>query len=170
MQTTNGKRIKAYDLALIAIMAATLEACKIALNAIPNVELVSFLLVMYTLKFGPARSAAASVIFTMIEILTWGFRLWVAFYLYAWPILVLATYLVRKKDSAIVFAVLSGAFGLCFGALSSIIYLAMGDPAMAISWWISGLSFDAVHCVSNFCIMLVLYKPVMTALKRVPSI
>ena len=163
----NGK-ISAYDIAAIAVMSALLEAVKVALNAIPNVELVSFLLIVFTLYFGIRKTLIASWIFTAIEIMTWGLRLWVVFYIYTWPVLIICVYLFRKHDNALLFAVISGVFGLCFGALSSIVYILMGDPAMAFSWWLSGLSFDAVHGASNFCIALVLYRPAMSALKRVP--
>lgn len=161
-------KIGAYDIAVIAIMSALLEAVKVALNAIPNVELVSFLLVVFTLHFGIRKPIIASWIFTAIEIMTWGLQLWVVFYIYTWPVLIICVYLFRKHDRAVLFAVISGLFGLCFGALSSLVYLVMGDPAMAFSWWLSGLSFDAIHGVSNFCITLVLYRPAMNALKRVP--
>ena len=161
-------KISAYDIAVIAIMSALLEAVKVALNAIPNVDLVSFLLVVFTLHFGIRKTIIASWIFTAIEIMTWGLQLWVVFYLYTWPVLIICVYLFRKHDSAFLFAVISGVFGLCFGALSSIVYLLMGDPAMAFSWWLSGLNFDAVHGAANFCIALVLYRPAMNALKRVP--
>ena len=161
------EKISASDIATVAIMSALLEAVKVALNAIPNVELVSFLLIVFTLRFGIRKTILAAWIFTAFEIMTWGLQLWVVFYLYTWPVLIILVYIFRKHDSAIVFAIISGAFGLCFGALSSLVYLLMGDPAMALSWWLSGLSFDAVHGVSNFCIALVLYRPAMNALKRV---
>ena len=162
------EKISAYDIAAVAIMSALLEAVKWALNAIPNVELVSFLLVVFTLRFGIRKTIIASWIFTAIEIMIWGLQLWVVFYIYTWPVLIICVYLFRKHDSALLFAVISGLFGLCFGALSALVYLLMGDPAMAFSWWLSGLSFDAVHGAGNFCIALVLYRPAMNALKRVP--
>ena len=161
------EKISASDIATVAIMSALLEAVKVALNAIPNVELVSFLLIVFTLRFGIRKTILAAWIFTAFEIMTWGLQLWVVFYLYTWPVLIILVYIFRKHDRAIVFAIISGVFGLCFGALSSLVYLLTGDPAMALSWWLSGLSFDAIHGVSNFCIALVLYKPAMNALKRI---
>ena len=38
-------------------------------------------------------------------------------------------------------------------------------PAFALSWWLSGLSYDAMHGVGNFVIMLLLYRPLRRALQ-----
>ncbi len=48
------------DVAYIGIMIATLEAAKLSLSFIPNVELVTFLLILYTLAFGK-KSALCSL-------------------------------------------------------------------------------------------------------------
>ena len=37
--------------------------------------------------------------------------------------------------------------------------------SIALSWWLSGLSYDAMHGVGNFAIMLVLYRPLRKALR-----
>ncbi len=35
----------------------------------------------------------------------------------------------------------------------------------AITWWIAGIPWDFVHCVVNFTVMFILYKPVSRAMK-----
>lgn len=154
----------AYEVTIIAILAAILEVGKVLLNSIPNVELVSFLLIMFTLRFGIKRAMAASVVFTLVELFYWGFHIWVVFYIYAWPLLVLLTHLMRKVDSAILFALFSGAYGFAFGALSSIIIIFTSGFKAAAAWWVAGLSYDVVHAIGNFVIMLVLYRPIRKAL------
>ena len=42
----------AYDVALVGLMVAFIEVCKVAMMNIPNVEMTTFLLVMFTLFFG----------------------------------------------------------------------------------------------------------------------
>jgi energy-coupling factor transport system substrate-specific component len=37
---------------------------------------------------------------------------------------------------------------------------------MALSYWISGLSFDLVHCAGNFVLTLVLFKPLYTVMEK----
>ena len=44
-------------------------------------------------------------------------------------------------------------------------YLVAKTPAFALSWWLSGLSYDAMHGVGNFVIMLLLYRPLRKALQ-----
>ena len=35
---------------------------------------------------------------------------------------------------------------------------------MAITWWISGISTDIIHGVSNFIVCMVLFKPLKKAI------
>ena len=43
--------------------------------------------------------------------------------------------------------------------LLGVVYLFTGGPAVALSWWISGIPFDLLHCGGNFVMVLVLFKP-----------
>jgi uncharacterized membrane protein len=54
---------------------------------------------------------------------------------------------------------------LCFGGLCAAVYLFAKTPAFALSWWLSGLSYDALHGVGNFVLMLLLYRPLRRALQ-----
>ena len=153
------------DIVLVALMAATLTAVKYALNLIPNVELVSLLLVVYSRAFG-AKTLFTIPVFVLVECLQWGFSYWTITYLYIWPILVIACLIFRKQSHPLMWAVISGAFGLFFGLLGSIVQLFIGGPSMAFAWWISGIPWDLVHCVSNFVLCLVLFKPLDIALSR----
>ena len=81
--------------------------------------------------------------------------------------LALVTWFVRKKDSVMLYSVISGLFGLFFGALCSIPYLFIGGPSMMFSWWIAGIPFDLIHGASNFVIMLLLYKPTRRVMDRI---
>ena len=37
---------------------------------------------------------------------------------------------------------------------------------MALSYWISGLPFDLIHCVGNFVLTLILFKPLYKAMEK----
>ena len=54
-------RTRALKIALIAVMAATLEGGKLALAAIPNVEIVTLLCAVYGYVFGGAGIIATYV-------------------------------------------------------------------------------------------------------------
>lgn len=153
------------DIVAIGMMVAMLEAGKAALMAIPNVEIVTLLIILFTLYFGPKIIYAIGA-FVLIEGMLYGFGTWWIMYLYVWPLLALITWLLRKYESPWVYAVLSGVFGLLFGAVCSIPYLFIGGWKMAFSWWIAGIPYDMIHGVSNFIICLILFKPLWKVLSK----
>lgn len=160
---------KAGDIARMGMMAAVLEAAKYALSFLPNVELVTLLIILYTLCFGK-KVLPVIAVFVLLEGCLYGFGLWWVMYLYTWPLLAGATYLLRRQRSAWVFSVLAGAFGLMYGALCSIPYLFVGGPAAAFSWWVAGIPYDIVHCVSNFILCSLLFRPLRNVMMRFAAV
>ena len=167
----------ARDVALCAIMVAMIEACKLCMQALPNIELTSFLLILFSLRFRRLTLYVVPV-FTLIEGLLYGFGLWWVMYLYAWPLLTLAVRPFDQVDSAFFWAVFSGVFGLLFGLLCALPYFFIGFAGGGLTqgitqmfaWWVAGIPFDIIHCVSNFALMLVLYRPMSRLLDRLPDI
>lgn len=162
----NGReRIGTKDIALIGVMIATIEAAKMALSFLPNVELVTLLIVLYALCFG-WRSFYAVVVFVIIEGCLYGFGLWWVSYLYIWPLLAGLTLLFKKVESVWFFSIFTGAFGLCFGALCAIPQFFIGGANAAFVWWVAGIPYDLIHCVSNAVLTLVLFHPLRHVLRR----
>ncbi len=162
MMGAKGKNA-AFDVALVALMVAVIEVCKFAMIGLSNISLTAFWLVLFSKHFG-GKVYYVVPVFTLIEGVVFGFNLWWISYLYAWPLLVLITRIFRQNDSALIWAVISGIFGLCFGALCAIPYIftavdLKSGLTYAVSWWISGIPWDITHCVGNFALMLLLYKP-----------
>ena len=79
----------------IALLSAILYVSKVALEFLPNVELVSLLTVLYTLVFGKEAFLIVTV-FNLFELIQWGFGTWWVSYLYVWPLLVLITLLLKR--------------------------------------------------------------------------
>ncbi len=161
-------KISARDIALIGVMAAMLEGLKTVLNALPNIELVSLLIILYTLFFG-WRVLFVLPIFTLLEGCMFGFGLWWIMYLYTWPLLALLTFLFRKQRSPLFWAVLCGAFGLFYGFFCAIPYLFINGVSGMFAWWIAGIPYDLIHCVANFVLCLLLFKPLSKALSQLCS-
>ena len=161
------------DITLIGMMVAVIEVCKVARAWAPNIELTTFLLIMFTLFFG-RKILFVVPVFILIEGTMYGIHLWWIMYLYAWPLLVLLTWIFRRQQSVWFWSVLSAAFGLAFGFLCSFPYVAIGTVDGGIrnglyagfTWWVAGIPFDIIHGVANFIIMLVLYHPVRLILKQ----
>ena len=156
---------KLWPLCLMPLLGVVLAVSKEVLASLPNFELVTLWVILFTLAFGKWALGAVGV-FLLLEGLLYGFGLWWVMYLYIWPLLVLLTYLFRWMDKAWQWAVFSGLFGLAFGSLCALSYLPMGGVKVAVTWALAGLPFDAVHAGANFLLALVLYRPLRTALDK----
>lgn len=170
-------RLTIKDITLIGMMVAIIEVCKVAFAGLPNIELTSFWIIMFTLFLG-WKTLFVIPAFICIEGAMYGIHLWWIMYLYAWPLLALVTWIFRKQKSVWFWSTLSGVFGLMFGFLCSFPYVVIGAVNGGIrnglyagfAYWIAGIPFDITHCIGNFVIMLVLYVPIRTAMRKCESI
>ena len=85
-------------------------------------------------------------------------------YLYVWLVLYFLGLAFRNMESAWGWAILAGAFGLAFGLICTPVYCVSGGWAFGLSWWVSGIPYDVLHCVGNFVSVLVLRRPLVRAL------
>ena len=157
--------LAARDVALLAMLAALLVVGKEALAFLPNIEIVSMLILLYTLEFG-RRTLIAIAVFVVAEGLLYGFGTWWWSYTYIWAALYVAVRLLRRNESALVWALVLALFGLLFGTLSGLVYLLLSGPVFAAGWIIQGIPFDAVHAVGNFVTGMLLYNPLRHVLHR----
>lgn len=149
----------AHTVTVLALCTALLYSQQIALASIPNGECVTILLIVFTLYFR-RRTLYIIYLFALLEGITYGFGIWWFMYLYVWTILwAIVMLLGRQPRSSLFWAIIAAFFGLFFGLLCSFPYLVTGGIAMAFSWWITGIPFDISHCVFNFLIVLVLFRP-----------
>lgn len=118
----------ARELVLLALLGALLWVSKMALAWLPNIEPVSLLLVVYTVVLG-WRVLAPLYVYVAMELLIWGIGFWSICYTYVWLVLVLLAMVFRRMESPLGWAVLSGAFGLSFGALCALVYWVSGGWA-----------------------------------------
>lgn len=150
--------MRTKDIVIVGIMSALLITVQVGLSFLPNIELVSLLIILFTVIYG-WKTLYVIYIFVFAQGLIYGFGIWWINYLYIWTILMLISILFRNKRSPFFWAILSGAFGLCFGALCSIPYFFIGGIPMMVSGFISGIPFDVIHCIGNYSIALTLFKP-----------
>ncbi len=158
--------MKIKDIALIGMMSAILIAVQVALGFLPNIELVSLLIILYTLVFG-RKTLFIIYVFAAVEGMIYGMGLWWFSYLYVWTILFFVVMIFRKQNSVFLWAVLSGFYGLAFGALCAILTLFLSGPSAAVSYWIAGIPFDIIHCASNFIVALFLFRPLYYVLNKI---
>ncbi len=170
------KTLTIRDIALIGVMVAVIEVCKVAMTPLPNIELTSFWVILFTLFFG-WKILFVVPVFILLEGMLFGFGMWWVMYLYAWPLLATFTYLNRKKESLWFWSITSATFGLMFGAMCALPYFFLGflDGGFAhglrtgFAWWVAGIPWDITHAIGNFVLMLVLYYPVRSVMKKMDT-
>ncbi len=169
-RTMSESQITVKDVAYLGVSLAILEASKLALDLLPNVEVVTLLFIVYTIFYG-RKTILVAIGFTAIECLLKGFNVWSFMYLYIWPLLIMLVFYARKHNPGYVFySILSGFFGLFFGMLCSIPYLLIGGWSMAVTWWVAGIPYDIIHCISNVVLCLLLFKPLCAIMKKITSV
>ena len=160
------------DIALVGVMAATLEAVKLALSALPNIELVSVLLALYSYVFG-LSGVLAAVIFVAAEVLVWGLNTWVIAYLIYWPAFALVFLLISKKISnRFALAGIATLMTFFFGVLTSLVDIGLFSGYWDrffdrfLIYYLRGVWFYVVHIVSNVVVFLTLFKPLEALFKK----
>lgn len=157
------KRGKVLELTVFALLGALMFCAKMAMAALPNIEPVSLLILVYTAVFGK-KAIYPLYVYVMLEFLIWGLGLWNINYLYVWLVLYFLGLLFQKMESSWGWAILAAAFGLGFGLLCTPVYCVSGGWAFGLSWWVSGIPYDVLHCAGNFAMVLVLRKPLIRVL------
>lgn len=159
------ERSTARSLAWMGVLTALLFAGQVVMSFLPNLEIVSLLIILYTIFFGK-KVFWMIYGFVLLEGFLYGFGMWWFQYLYLWSILAVISMFFRSNTSPLFWSILSGFFGLSFGALCTLPYLIAGGPAAAFSYWVSGLGFDLIHCIGNVVLCLVLFKPLYALLQK----
>ena len=156
---------RTFEIVLLGMLGAVAYVGQVALSFLPNIEVVSILFLVYTKILGK-KALFPIYVFVILEGIFWGFGSWWIMYLYVWTILWLSTMLLRRNDSAVFWAVINGAYGLCFGALCSITHGALFGIGAGLAYFISGIPLDIAHCIGNFFTALFLYKPLTFLLSK----
>ena len=83
-----------------------------------------------------------------------------------WAVLAVCAYALRDMESSLGWALLSGSFGLLFGALCGIVDVFVGGFSYAAAKWVSGIPFDIAHCAGNFIMALLLFQPLRGLMEK----
>ena len=150
---------------LFGMLAALTFALQVVMGPLPNIEPVSLLVMLFAVTFG-WKCLYPVYIFVVMEILYYGFSTWNVYYLYVWTVLAVIAICLRSVRSPLIWALVSGVFGLLFGALCGIVDVFIGGLGYAVSKWAMGIPFDVTHCIGNFVIALVLFKPLRTLMEK----
>ncbi len=174
MRALSAAHWRILSLVLGALFGALLYVSQVVLAPLPNVELVSLFILVWTrvFRFGALPGIA---VFVLLEGLLYGFGIWFVSYLYVWFILwglvMLFPGEVPREPkkvllSTLLWALLAGAYGMAFGALTAIPWLARGGFKTAVAYTIAGIPYDVTHMIANFILALILATPLTFLLTR----
>lgn len=158
-------KLNLRQIALFGVLAALTFGAKVAMSALPNIEPVSLMVMLFAVVFG-WRALYPVYLYVLMEILLYGISLWNINYLYVWTVLAVVSILLRRLQHPVWWALIAGLFGLAFGLLCTPVYMVIGGFDYGIRWWLAGLPFDALHAAGNFVIALVLFVPLRRLLQR----
>lgn len=159
------QKLRLSELILFGVLGALTFAMKVVMAGLPNIEPVSLCLLVYGAVFG-FKALYPTYVYVTMEILYFGLGTWNICYLYIWGILTFVAILFRDTKQPLGWAMVSGVYGLLFGALCGIVDVFIGGFGYAAAKWVSGIPFDVAHCIGNFCIALVLFKPLRELLDK----
>ena len=153
------------ELILFGILGALIFAMKIVMAGLPNIEPVSLCLLVFGVVFG-YKALYPVFVYVTLEILCFGLGIWNVYYLYVWPALVLVAIFLRSIKQPLAWALVSGVFGLLFGALCGIADAFIGGIGFAVTKWASGIPFAIAHCIGHFIMALGLFQPLRELLEK----
>ena len=160
-----GAKLSVREITLFGMLAAVTFGAKWVMAALPNIEPVSLMVMIFGAVFG-WKALFPVAVYVAAEILFYGLGPWNINYLYIWPLLTVLSVAARKMRHPLGWAVLSAMFGLMFGALCAPVDVFIGGWGYAVSKWVSGIPFDLTHCAGNFVIALLLFVPLRNLIER----
>lgn len=150
---------------LFGILGALTFAAKWVMSALPNIEPVSLMVMLFAVTFG-LKAVYPVYVYVVMEFLFYGLNTWSICYLYIWLILLLIALGLRKMEGTLSWALLSGIYGLAFGALCAPVDVFLGGFGYAFAKWTSGIPFDIAHCAGNFAMALLLFSPLRKLMQK----
>lgn len=148
-------KLSIKEAAVFSMLGAVMYCSKIIMEALPNIHLVGVLTVALTIVYRK-KALYPIYIFVLLSGLLSGFSTWWVPYLYIWTVLWGLTMLLpknmNKRVAPFVYMTVCALHGLFYGVLYApvqAIFFGLDFKGM-LSWIAAGLSFDLIHCVSNF--------------------
>lgn len=175
-------RVSAISVARVALMAGMLTAFKFALSFIPNVEVVTVLIIVFASAWGLRYALPATLVFCAVEVAIYGgagYPSWIILYFIYWPLLAVVSWACLRKKQRVLVAIIIGVVGsVLFGVMSActdtLCVIGLIPKENLASYWmlyyVRGLWFDIVHVVSSFATVLALYGGLVKISKRIQSI
>ncbi len=158
-------KLTLLELVILSLLGTLLFVAQVALGFLPNIELVSVLIIVYTRVYG-WKVFYPVYLFVALEAMWYGINTWVIQYAYVWALLVLVILPLRRYDSRALWVLVNTAYGFVFGALCAITYFFMGGFSSMVAYWLFGIPYDLLHMGGNFVTAFILCEPLYRLLSR----
>ena len=162
-----------FRLALTGICAALIEAVKLALAFLPNVEGVTLLTALFGYCFG-WTGVLSSVVFVTIEPLIYGYNTWVLSYYLYWPLVAFTFMLLGRRGvrNRVVLTAVAVLLTFWFGVLTSLVDVGLFTGFLTNFWhrfriyYLRGAWFYVVQIACNAVLFPLLFRPLAGLLER----
>ena len=158
----------AKNIAVMATMAAILVMAKIVLSFVPNVEVITPLIIIFTCVFGFKRTIFSVIIFCLLDNFLYSFfYLTTLQYFFHWPLLCILSSVIYKifKDNELAFALLAVFMGLMFWLETPVLYVIF-HFGLFLPSVVSGIIFMVPMTLGGFLFTYLGYKPLYKILLK----
>jgi energy-coupling factor transport system substrate-specific component len=170
---------------IFVILAVLAISGRLLLDPIPNVQPVTFLIIMVGIYFGISYSIAFAAIVTMSSNVMLGHGLWTNYQIVAWALVGITAALLRsqfiqnEKLNIVKLAVFAGFSGFLFDWIVSLSILHTVDTSFFLIYLLNGLPFDLLHAAGNIVLVAWFANPLselitrhtsLTSLEAVPEV
>ena len=161
---------------IFVILAVLAISGRLLLEPIPNVQPVTFLIIMVGIYFGISYSIAFAAIVTMSSNVMLGHGIWTNYQIFAWAIVGIIAALLRsqfiqnEKLNIPKLAVFAGFSGFLFDWIVSLSILHTVDPSFFLIYLLNGLPFDLLHAAGNIALVAWFANPLSELITRHTSL
>lgn len=159
---------KSYNIALVGILSAINVAARVLFQFLPNIKPVTSIIIITTLSLGLYIAMQVVVTTTLLSAILLGIGPYVFFQIFAWMIIVLITFFIKKyinpKNIAL-YTIWAGLSGFVFGLIVSSEKLLYGW-AYFLTYYLAGIPFDALHALGNILFFPICYFALTPIFKK----
>ena len=163
----------------VAVMAGLLTALKFALSFLPNVEVITLLIAVFSAVWGLKYSLPATLVFCTIEMAIHGIGTWVPLYFIYWPLLaVIFHFTLGGKRPAVAMGIalaIALPMTILFGVLSASVETLFVIGAVSadmlgtyfVTYYLKGLWYYLIHVVSVVASIAILFIPLVKICQKI---
>lgn len=169
-KSAKSNRLKLFEMTLCALFGTLMICSKEIMAALPNIHLLGMFIMLTTVTFR-FKALISIYIYVFVEGLLQGFSPWWVSNLYTWAILWGVTMLIPRKipnkAKMVIFPIICSLHGFIYGTLcapAQALFFGLDFKGM-VAWIITGIPFDIIHGISNFCAGILIF-PISVLLQK----